>query len=309
MLPAQTDTLADHGINIPPGASGQVRATCPQCSHDRRKPADRCLSINADESVWLCFNCGWAGGLGGREYNSVPPTKKQAAQKARIEAEKKRIAVAKNVWELGIPLSNPEAQPARRYIELRGLREAWDLLKPDTFRFHPDLGYWQNGKLVGKSPCLVAKVIDRHGNFRAIHRIYLEKGGSKITWADAKKSLGPVKRGYVKIIPAQTHVAITEGIETGLAVYLATGIPVFAALSTSGMERIILGEEIKTVCIFADKDKSGAGQRAAGRLARRLTFQGREVKKPILPAMEIPPGRKGVDFLDQYYPHNHGVPA
>ena len=95
MLPAQTDTLADHGINIPPGASGQVRATCPQCSHDRRKPADRCLSINADESVWLCFNCGWAGGLGGREYNSVPPTKKQAAQKARIEAEKKRIAVAK----------------------------------------------------------------------------------------------------------------------------------------------------------------------------------------------------------------------
>lgn len=225
MNTAQPDTLAGHSIDIPPGSSGQVRTTCPQCSHNRRKPADRCLSVNTDESVWHCFNCQWTGGLGGRSHNSVPPAEIEAAKRARKEAEAKRTAVARNCWETGIPLDSSEAHAARLYIESRGLSEAWGLFTSDNFRFHKDIGYWSNGKLIGKSCCIVARVIDRHGEFRAVHRTYIEEGETKITWAEAKKSLGPINRGYVCINPATSHVALTEGIETGLAAYLATGGP------------------------------------------------------------------------------------
>ena len=43
--------------------SGQVKTKCPKCSHDRKKKTDPCLSVNIDEGVWNCHNCGWTGGL------------------------------------------------------------------------------------------------------------------------------------------------------------------------------------------------------------------------------------------------------
>lgn len=55
-------TFADYNIIIRQ-SSGQARTTCPQCSHLRKKTNDPCLSINIDDGVWLCHNCGWNGGL------------------------------------------------------------------------------------------------------------------------------------------------------------------------------------------------------------------------------------------------------
>lgn len=55
-------TFADYNINVRQ-SSGQIRAICPQCSHLRKKPNDPCLSVNIDDGVWLCHNCGWNGGL------------------------------------------------------------------------------------------------------------------------------------------------------------------------------------------------------------------------------------------------------
>lgn len=74
------------------------------------------------------------------------------------------------------------------------------------------------------------------------------------------------------------------------------------------MERVVLSEQIRTVLVFADKDKSGAGQLSADRIARRLRNEGRKVKI-VLPSMAIPQGIKGVDFLDQYCFGNEKVPA
>jgi len=52
----------EYGIKIKRN-SGQVKTTCPKCSHDRKKKNDTCLSVNIDEGVWNCHNCGWTGGL------------------------------------------------------------------------------------------------------------------------------------------------------------------------------------------------------------------------------------------------------
>ena len=40
---------------------GEVKTFCPRCSADRRHKADRCLSVNVEEGVFNCHNCGWSG--------------------------------------------------------------------------------------------------------------------------------------------------------------------------------------------------------------------------------------------------------
>ena len=57
------EKFTDYGINIEPGATGEHRTTCPQCSKDRRKQNDRCLAVNADKGTWICHHCGWTGML------------------------------------------------------------------------------------------------------------------------------------------------------------------------------------------------------------------------------------------------------
>ena len=52
----------DYGIKIKKN-SGQVKTTCPKCSPERRKKTETCLSVNIDEGIWNCHNCGWSGYL------------------------------------------------------------------------------------------------------------------------------------------------------------------------------------------------------------------------------------------------------
>jgi twinkle protein len=64
-------SLEEHGIYPPPGSTGEIRMTCPQCSGSRKKHDDKCLSVNIDDGVWHCFHCGWAGSVssnGGKVY-------------------------------------------------------------------------------------------------------------------------------------------------------------------------------------------------------------------------------------------------
>tara|TARA_R110001632_G_scaffold105752_1_gene215270 strand:+ start:2594 stop:4273 length:1680 start_codon:yes stop_codon:yes gene_type:complete len=60
-------TFYDNGITIKKN-SGQVKTKCPKCSYDRKKKSDPCLSVNIDEGVWNCHNCGWTGTLKKNNY-------------------------------------------------------------------------------------------------------------------------------------------------------------------------------------------------------------------------------------------------
>jgi twinkle protein len=52
------------GIQIPNGrTTGEVTTTCPECSHNRKKKTDKCLSINLDTGLWNCHHCGFKGCL------------------------------------------------------------------------------------------------------------------------------------------------------------------------------------------------------------------------------------------------------
>jgi putative DNA primase/helicase len=80
-----------------------------------------------------------------------------------------------------------------------------------------------------------------------------------------------------------------EGIETGLSVQTYAQMPVWAALSATGLAHVEIPASVTTVVIWCDHDDPGI---QAGRtLATRLLRQGRTVKLLI-------PDTPGTDWAD-----------
>jgi hypothetical protein len=114
-----------------------------------------------------------------------------------------------------------------------------------------------------------------------------------------------VAGGAVRIGGTWPAIGVAEGLETALAcrqlVFEATGhkLPVWSALSTSGMRGLELPAVVTSVRIFADGDpikfragkiQESPGISAAHALAARCEAAG------ISSTMEISPG--GLDWLD-----------
>lgn len=183
-----------------------------------------------------------------------------------------------------------EGTPVAQYLTGRGLAvpENADLL------FHPDLAHWETKT---GYPAMLGQVRDRDGAVIGLHRSYLaidEEAVTKAPLDKARKMLGRVAGGAVRLaaLGDGDRLALSEGIETGLAVMTACpDQPVWATLSTSGLEQVELPPGARRVLILADNDVSGAGLRAAEAAARRLRAQGRDV------AVVLPP-EEGEDFND-----------
>lgn len=56
------------GINTHGRHRGQIKVLCPECSRDRKKKREKCLSVNLDEGVFHCHNCNWSGKADSTEY-------------------------------------------------------------------------------------------------------------------------------------------------------------------------------------------------------------------------------------------------
>jgi twinkle protein len=55
--------LRSLGINVKEGQRGNVKVVCPKCSDSRKNKHDPCLSVDVNEGIWNCHNCGWKGGI------------------------------------------------------------------------------------------------------------------------------------------------------------------------------------------------------------------------------------------------------
>jgi putative DNA primase/helicase len=106
-------------------------------------------------------------------------------------------------------------------------------------------------------------------------------------------ALGSIAGAAVRLAPATETMAVCEGIENGLTVQQATGIPTWAALSAAGMESLVLPPLplAKLVYLAADNDESGCGLRAARRAAARFAREGRQAKI-------VAPPKPGTDWND-----------
>jgi len=70
-------TFQDFGIDLKGRTGEEVKTTCPQCSHTRKKQSYPCLNVNTLKGIWHCHHCGWSGGLGSGVINrSAPPSRR-----------------------------------------------------------------------------------------------------------------------------------------------------------------------------------------------------------------------------------------
>ena len=210
-----------------------------------------------------------------RNVVSKPAIKPTALDREDI----KRTKFALSIW-----LAAKEAGGTliETYLESRGLQ----LPNTTTLRFHPCLkhpsgDYW---------PTMIALVTHGFdGTPLAIHRTFLARNGAgKAPVKSQKLMLGPCHGGVVRLAESGNTLMVGEGIETCLAAAQASGLPAWAALSTSGLRALDLPSAIRDVIVLADGDDPG--EKASRECALRWIREGRRVR------IARPP--KGMDFND-----------
>lgn len=280
-------TWSDVGIELTYGATGELRMPCPQCSPTRRKSRVACLAVNVEKGAWVCHHCGWKGGLHGRIQASILPP----APCPPMSPDERKRAALRHVWGEARPIT--AVDPVDTYLHQRGIcLPIADL--PAVLRYHAHLVYCHEDGQHTYHPGMLARVDDPNSRAVTLHRTYLTIDGYKADVPNPKKLMSPVvpgatRGGAIRLYPAGETLAITEGIETALAVRLATGLPVWAAICTGGMARLIVPAEVCLVVICADHDTAGLD--AARALARRLLAEQRRVKI-------LTPDTPGADWAD-----------
>ncbi len=232
-----------------------------------------------------------------RRVHTLNPRPKERDRESVIEA-------LNRVWEQALNPADHRATPMRLYLANRGLSGV--KLDGEVVRFHPALGYWQsNGRnepeLVGRYPAMVALVAGADGAPVTVHRTYLTRDGRKAPIAEPKKLMGyPGNRlvgGGIRLFAPAPVLGVAEGIETALAVHLRTGMPVWSAISADLLTRLDPPADTSLVVVWADRDRSGAGEAAAMTFRERLLHRGIQVAIHLPPG-PIPAGAKGIDWAD-----------
>jgi putative DNA primase/helicase len=258
-------------------------ARCP--AHEDREPS---LSLGDGEGGRLLVHCHagcsqkdviealgrrglWQSGRGSEGRSDAP----------EVDPNPMRITAALEPWHRSRPA---EGTIIATYLASRGL-----VLPPSTagrLRFHQSIPHPSGGVWPAMVALVTAGVDDRP---LGIHRTFLAPaGGGKAAVRPQKMMLGPCGGGAVRLSEADDRVMVGEGIETCLAAMQASGLPAWAALSTSGMRRLDLPDCIREVIVLADAD--APGEAAAEAAARRWKAEGRRVRVARPPA--------GKDFND-----------
>jgi putative DNA primase/helicase len=210
---------------------------------------------------------------GGRPGAYRPdPDEMARRREAQAADRRRRIALALDIWGASYPAGGTIVES---YLRSRGITKS----VPKTLRMHGALGSYGGHPSGDRRPQMVGLVEHAEHGTVGVHRTFLAIDGSQKATLDPQRVLhGLVAGGAVRLGSAGPTLAVTEGIENGLAMLQATGIPTWAALSASGMRTVILPTEARMVLVAADNDENGVGQRAAYDAARRFLREGRRVK-------------------------------
>ena len=249
-------------------AGNEWKACCP--FHADRSPS---FTVYDGGRRFRCFGCGAAGDVldfvqrvhrvGLREAvamldGGALPIATIAAGGA-AEPNDDRTGEALAIWDSA---ENAAGTLAEGYLRSRRL----ELPLPPTIRF-TRLPYGKSGPL---HPALVALVTDEGDRPIGIQRTYLNAAGTgKAAVAKPKLSLGRMSGGSIRLAPASATVVICEGLEDGLSVQQALGIPTWATAGTGGLTALELPPRVRHVVIAADNDDAGdnAAHAAAARFA------------------------------------------
>lgn len=217
------------------------------------------------------------------------------AQERDRQAQYERLAkvdMVRVIWSKAVPIAGT---PAEIYLGSRGLFLA-DLpgtVWPASLRYHPSCPVSPDDPRSRRYPALIGGVQGIDRKLIAVWRIFLDPNGKALLDRDGAKmkfGFGPSSGGAVRLGPVAVSIHVAEGIETALAVQRLNKNehPVWATLSTSGMQNFVIPPAVRRLVIWSDGDrhrpdqKTGGvltppGSRAASALAARASDQGIEV--------------------------------
>ena len=230
----------------------------------------------ATSGVWISTDRPLSAVEQNRHRLMIEQARREREQEQADQWERNRQYLTK-LWEGAQPLTTTCA--AGIYLDRRGL------LVPETeaLRFVPRLDYWQEGQCLGTYPAMLGAVTDPAGELVTIHRTYLTTDGAKAPVPTVKKlcpAAGVMRGASIKIgqpsrrPDGRLGIGVCEGIETGIAATILSGVAVWPCVSTSGLMGFEVPEGVGNLYIFADHDESGAGQEAAAKLGKRTAMQG-----------------------------------
>lgn len=210
------------------------------------------------------------------------------------------------VWKNSFSFTDSKSAPARAYFYNRGMLDA--ALCSRSLRFNPSLAYRDSsGNLIGLYPAIIALIRNNLGVPVGLSRTYITEQGFKVELGQglkAKKMTPSVlkrsKGRHVHLAkPKDGYLGVAEGIETALAVYQGTKFPTWPTMSSTMLEAFSPPREVHTLLIFADKDRSGVGERSAHALCSSLAWRGIRtlVLTPPIPILST--DEKGIDWADQ----------
>ncbi len=148
-----------------------------------------------------------------------------------------------------------------------------------ALRFHPKCFHRDEGQTKSiPRPALIAAVTDGAGALQGVHRTWLAPDGrGKAAVETQRRAMGHLLGNAVRLTPCDDILVVGEGIETMLSVReAASGLPVWAALSSGHLGAVLLPEGLRRLYIAIDHDP--AGQRAAERLSARANEVGITVR-------------------------------
>jgi len=197
--------------------------------------------------------------------------------------EDQRIAWARDLWLQSHPI---QGTPAATYLNSRGCT----IPASRYLRFHPNCGH-PDGSTWPALVCAFAfgTGVPTDHEITGIHRTYLLPDGSGKASAEPVKAMfGVCAGGAVRLTAPRQKMVVAEGLENGIAVMMASGLPVWCAMSASNLANVLLPPIALDIIIAADPDPTGI--EAAQAAEERWTAEGRRVRAALPPV--------GMDFND-----------
>ena len=282
----------------------KVNRPCPVCGgRDRFSFLDK-----EGDGNYFCRGCGGGDGLSlltkvlgtsfldalefVERFCGIDPAQEESPTQRTLspeeEAERERLRKVTQLWAEASPIVSGD--PVWTYLANRGLNP--QNASPEV-RYHKALEYLdEDGKVAGTYAAMLSRVTDKNGRVVNLHRTYLEDG-KKASVARPKKLMpGAFKGAFVRFGEVKDVVGLAEGIETALACTELFSLPVWATLGVTNLANAVdLPKRVTSVRIYADNDKSYAGQAGAYTLGHKLAVKGLDVK--VITAPKV-----GTDWLD-----------
>jgi putative DNA primase/helicase len=261
-------------IGIPSSALNGKHCACPCCGGK-----DRFRFSNLEgRGSFICSGCG--NGKTGVDlvmrfkhvdFKEAVAIVREHIGSASIEAPKpamsdeRRRKMMDTLWKSSVAVVGGD--PVSRYLTARVGR----IRVPHTLRFVERCRY--QDETPSYHPAMLAMVQNSDGKPVQLHRTYLTAQGDKANVQSVRRLMpGPIPPGScVRLADYSEQIGIAEGIETALSAMMLFRIPCWSALNATLLAQWVPPDGVKSVTVFADNDRSFAGQRAGYELAHRLS--------------------------------------